>query len=230
MLLGLAFVFRLGSPSGPAMAESTSTAAGSSDSAASSVFVWGVYAGVAILLHATKSPGSRRAQWAWFVTALAAIMWSVTFEGSPVLHWTLIASSFSALGCLCAWIAWARLFRDRGNHPARAAALFERDRARVMDRYHRAVEWNRVRAALLGPGRVVVVVGPVPTLAGTPVPGRRWTYDPRTGVETVRVIAEEVPRGSWVVVDDEDQVIATAPARAPEAWLDALRVGVPRHC
>jgi hypothetical protein len=164
---------------------------------------------------------------AWRVTLLAGPLWALVLGDSAVYNARSVTPSIMALGGLAAGIAWARLYRKRANHPARAAALLERDRTWMLDRYHRAVEWNRVRAALLEPGTVAVVVGSAATLAGRPV-GRRWTYNPRTGVQATRVISDEIPRGTWVVVDGEDRVVATAPAGAPEAWLDALRAGTPR--
>jgi hypothetical protein len=199
------------------------TGAASSDESMSIVFSCAVYASIAILLHA-KARGSRGMAVAWVATGVAAITWLATIGDGTWPIGVTVASVLTYIAALAVGIAWAWAFRTRRSDPAWASALRERDRGYLLDRYHRAVEWNRVRAALLEPGRTAVIVGTVAIdLAGTAQPGHRWTFDPRTGAETVRPIADDVPHGSWVVVDDAGLVVASAPAWAPQAWMEALR-------
>jgi len=190
----------------------------------SAVIMWLVFWGIAIGLHASRAPGSGGARVGWAMAAVASGYWIAMMGGG----WSapLIASIPTGLGALGIGIAWARASWARRADPRRTAALRERDRPTLIDRHQRAVAWNRVRAELLRPGRTVLVVGaPAMLLTGERAQGERWTYDPRTRAEMVRHIPDDLPHGSWVVLDDEDRVVATAPAYAPEAWLEALQSG-----
>lgn len=184
-----------------------------------------VWLTAAVFVHVKASRASGGERLAWLLTIVAVGAWFVDIDA---LAWSgLVGVSIVAgPGSVALAVAWARMRRGRLLDPVRLAALNRRSVGWRVDRHHRAEEWNRVRAALQVPGRVVAIVGPVATDAfGRPLPWRRWTFDPRTGAQEVRVIGDASPQGSWVVVDTHGRVVATAPAWAPEAWLDALQEG-----
>lgn len=164
-------------------------APGSSDSGGQfvGVLMWLVTGGLAIVLHALSAPRSGGAVGAWVATMFAFSM-SVTPLSGPVSPSGPLMASAAAAACTVAMgVAWARTYERRRHQPGRLAALRQRELGWLLNRHHRAVEWNRVRA----------------------VPGA-------------------VPWGSWLALDDEDRVVATAPAGAPEAWLSALRARRPQ--
>ena len=189
------------------------------------IVMWIVFGCSALLLRATHPPRSGGRQVGVLVAALALFWWILTM-GDPPWHPLFIATIPTALCAVGTGHLWARALWTRHSDPRRTAALRERDRPTLLDRHHRAVAWNRVRAELVQPGRTALVVGPQAKLVtGEPVPGRRWAFDPRTGTESVLWLPHDIPSGSWVVVDDEERVVVTAPPFAPDAWLDALRAG-----
>lgn len=182
-----------------------------------------VWLAAAVFVHVKASGSSGGEGLAWLLTVVAIGSW---FAGADTLGWSgLVGVSIVAgLTSVALAVLWARLRRVRLLDPARLAALNRLSVGWRVDRHHRAEEWNRVRAALQVPDRVVAIVGPVATDPfGRPRPAHRWTFDPRTGAQEVRMIGATSPQGSWVVVDTYGQVVATAPAWAPEAWLDALQ-------
>lgn len=195
----------------------------------SAAMAWVSVCVFAVLLHALSPRRSRGALAAWVFTWLAASMGLALVDGvtweRQAAGGLVAASVATAVGAVVVAVTWARAFAGRRLHPDRIAALWHHDTSWRLDRYRRAVEWNRVRLALLRPGTVAVVVGPGATdrATGEPVPGMRWAFDPRTGIEAVRLVSGDVPLGWWLVFDDEDRVVASAPAGAPEAWLSALR-------
>lgn len=177
---------------------------------------------IALVLQVHHPQSRAGVRLTWLLAAAAAVMWFVEPEtaGSSGTMWASVVTGPIGVA-LAVW--WAGLFRVRTRGPARVAALNRQNLGWRIDRHHRAEEWNRVRAALQVPGRVVAIVGPIATdAAGQPLRGRRWTFDPRTGAQEVRVVGPAAPQGSWVVVDSHGRVVATAPAWSPEAWLDAL--------
>lgn len=196
--------------------------AGSSDAATTPVAAL-LWLAVAVFLHLKASRASGGETLAWLFTAVAGFVW---FGAVDAVGWSglFAASLVAGPGAVLLAVIWARMRRRRVFDPARLAALHRQSIDWRIDRHHRADEWNRVRAALLQPGRVAVVVGPAVTDAqGRLLPGRRWTFDPSTGGQVVRVVAEPLPQGSWAVLDQRGRVVATAPAWAPEAWLDAVQ-------
>ena len=180
---------------------------------------------IGLVLHVASlgSPGGEPI--AWLATAFAALGWfqDVDVSQATAVMWvSLVTGPASVVPA----VVWARRYRDRTRDPGRLAALSREALGWRIDRHHRAEEWNRVREVLQVPGRTVLIVGPVPTGPdGRPVPGRRWTFDPLTGRQRVRVVGPASPRGSWIVVDRQGRVVATAPAWSPEAWLDVLTQG-----
>lgn len=196
------------------------------DGPVATVVAWLAFLGLAVLLHATSAPRTPGDVWAWIVTAGAAgLPFQVARPGAPPV--AAVAVSVAPIAVAGA-VVWARLLRRRRSDPRRVEALLWGDRRWLLDRFHRAGEWNVVRGHLLRPGTCVVAVGPA--AAGWPcVPGTelRWTWDPRTGAQVVRLVPAGTPQGWWLVIDDEDRVVASAPAGSPEAWLSALRRTVP---
>ncbi|MCV2393164.1 hypothetical protein OEB99_02480 [Actinotalea sp. M2MS4P-6] len=98
-----------------------------------------------------------------------------------------------------------------------------RDSARLGMLYERhwlAAEWNVVREALSAPGSKVERMVDM----GAPQGSRRWgAQDPLTGRETIRTLEIDVLPGTWVAVDRDGHVTATAPSGAPEAWARVLK-------
>lgn len=182
-----------------------------------------VWLAVSVALHVRATRSSAGVRLAWLLTAVAALSWFVDLD---VLEWTALVGASTVAGPLAALLAvlWGRSYGRRRYDPARLAALQKQSVGWRIDRHHRAEEWNRVRAALQQAGRTAVLVGPpARDSLGRPVRNRRWTFDPRTGAQKVRVIGQTSPQGSWVVVDARGRVVATAPAWSMEAWLDALQ-------
>jgi hypothetical protein len=202
--------------------------AAAGDDGVSTTIAWVSVCAFAVILHALSPPRSRGTAAAWIFTCIGLVMLSPVVggvtrvsEGPRALHIAALATAVSAVAVA---LAWALAFARRRAHPDRLTALWQRDPGWRADRYHRAVAWNLVRTALQVPGTTALAVGPAARdSTGVPFPGRRWTWDPRTGIESVRTISRHVPLGSWLVLDDEDRVVAGAPVGAPEAWLSALR-------
>jgi hypothetical protein len=184
---------------------------------------WGFFVGLAVVIQAEAGPGSAYRPLAWIASLFAAGTPLALLSFSLASTWWFLAGTVVAWATLAASVYWARQYRTRRSCPARVAALRQADTKWLLDRHHRAVEWNAVRASLLQPGTALVVVGPVATdPAGVPVPGHRWAWNPRTRVEAVWAVPDGTPQGWWLVFDDEDRVVASAPAGAPQAWLSAL--------
>lgn len=182
-----------------------------------------VWLAVAVFIHVKASGSSGGEGLAWILTVVAIGSWFAG-AGAVVSSGLVVVSIVAGLASVALAVLWARLRRGRMLDPARLAALNRLSVGWRVDRHHRAEEWNRVRAALQVPGRVVAIVGPVAADAfGRSLPAYRWTFDPRTGAQEVRMIGVTSPQGSWVVVDTHGRVVATAPAWAPEAWLDVLQ-------
>lgn len=182
-----------------------------------------VWLAVAVFIHVKASGSSGGEGLAWVLTVVAIGSWFAG-AGAVTSSGLVVVSIVAGLASVALAVLWARLRRGRMLDPERLAALNRLSVGWRVDRHHRAEEWNRVRAAVQVPGRVAVLVGPPATdVFGRLLPARRWTFDPRTGAQEVRVVGPASPQGSWVVVDTYGRVVATAPAWSPEAWLDALQ-------
>lgn len=178
---------------------------------------------LALYAHHPSTPSGHVSR--WLLLGAFSLAW---FLGMGQDGWTGFTwvSVVAGPGAVALAVVWAALYRSRIYDPARVAAVARQSTGWRIDRHHRAEEWNRVRAALQMPGRTAVLVGPAATDAsGHPVPWRRWTFDPRTGAQEVRLIGDASTQGSWVVVDADGRVVATAPERSLEAWLDVLQEG-----
>lgn len=195
---------------------------GSSDPA-TTLIVAVLWSAAAVFLQAKVSRARGGERISWLFTVVAAFSWFGDVEALAGSALAVVSGVAGAVAVLLA-VVWARMRRGRVLDPARLSAMHHQSLEWRIDWHHRADEWNRVRAALQQPGRLAVVVGPAVTDAqGRLLPGRRWTFDPRTGEQAVRTVVEALPQGSWAVVDHRGRVVATAPARAPEAWLDLLQ-------
>lgn len=179
---------------------------------------------VAVAVHSASARKSDGVIWAWFLTAGAVASTGSYLSGlleRP--DRALIGVAALSLATLASGVTWAISFRGRRADPELQRWERETHPGWLADRYHRAVEWNRVRTAMQQAGTVAVILGYLaddhPGYAGM---SSRWTFEPLTGREAVRVVPDDAPQGSWLVLDDEGDVIASAPAGAPEAWVSAL--------
>ncbi len=131
----------------------------------------------------------------------------------PALPW--LSGTLPAILAASTWAAV--ILAGLAMH--RRAATVRRsvsDAAQALTNVHLAAEWNRLREALREEGaRAEESRGPV--YLGEPE--RVRTVDPATQIEQVREVAGGLPRGAWVVVDEDGWPLCTAPPRALEGWL-----------
>ena len=162
-------------------------------------------------------------RWVPVWALLSAAPLSFAVEGGELSPAALVL--LAGVGLSCAALAWW-LVRRAHRAAMPSTRLREAERAgRVLERHRIAGEWNLVREALAAPGSTVERL-----LDAEPSRGARcWTsLDARTGQSRSRCLDLEVQEGTWLVFDQHGRVLAVAPPRAKDAWVEAVRRGTGR--
>lgn len=186
--------------------------------AATWVVAWSV--GIAVGRH-FGAQGLVRWVPVWALLSAAPLSFAV--EGGELSPAALVL--LAGVGLSCAALTWW-LIRRAHRAAMPSTRLREAERAgRVLERHRIAGEWNLVREALTTPGSTVERM-----LDGEPSRGARcWTsLDVRTGQSRSRCLDLEVQEGTWLVFDQRGRVLAVAPPRAKDAWVEAVRRGAGR--
>ncbi|MCB2174287.1 MAG: DnaJ domain-containing protein [Actinomycetales bacterium] len=124
----------------------------------------------------------------------------------------------AALGCSAVAFVLGRRRRPGRPRSARPAGRV----GGLVERHRLAGEWNRLRDALLVPGTHLERVEAPAVHEGA---GRWLLSDPRTGRAVLRVLADEYPLGSWLVLDARGRVVVVAPPAAMKSWRKVMAGG-----
>lgn len=175
-----------------------------------------LFGGGAVALNTMQGGRNRLAFWLVTVLGVTSPQLLLGPAASPSgLH---VAAAVCAVAAIVVGLGWSRAFRRRHRDPRVLALIGLRDPAWRVERHRRAAAWNEVRRLAEDPTTKAVVLGP----PDPEMPGHRWAYDPVGATHAVRPVGQDLPVGSWLVLDRRGTVLATAPHGAPEAWFEIL--------